>query len=75
MQSDSNSVLEVSKKTPEPPYGRLLVEGEEVALRIEERFREEAVVPTAAQMAREKREYGEVTPQWRCEHTRPAAPE
>lgn len=55
-------------RTPGPPKdpgeaaeqqgGRLLIEGEEVALRIEERFRDEAVEPSAAQLAREKREYG-----------------
>jgi len=46
------------KEAPEPYRGRLLVEGEEVALRIEERLRDEKVEPTAAQLAREKREYG-----------------
>jgi hypothetical protein len=46
------------KETPEPSVGRLLVEGEQVALRIEERLREESVEPTAAQLARERREYG-----------------
>jgi hypothetical protein len=46
------------KESPEPYRGRLLVEGEEAALRIEERFREETLEPTAAQLAREKREYG-----------------
>jgi hypothetical protein len=49
---------EEDKKKPEPPYGRLLVEGEQVAIRIEERLREERIEPTAAQLAREKREYG-----------------
>jgi hypothetical protein len=47
--------------TPEPkppPEGRLLVLGEEVEIRIEERFREEPRVPSAAELAREKREYG-----------------
>lgn len=42
----------------EPYHGRLLVEGEQVAFRIEERFREEPVQPTAAQLTREKREHG-----------------
>jgi hypothetical protein len=46
------------KQESEPYTGRLLVEGEQVALRIEERFREERIEPTAAQLAREKREYG-----------------
>jgi hypothetical protein len=40
----------------EPYIGRLLVEGEQVGLRIEERFRDQPVTPTAAQLAREKRE-------------------
>jgi|GEM_PF-300908 len=53
-----NSTREDSKGESEPYVGRLLVEGEQVALRIEERFREEAVEPPAAQLAREKREYG-----------------
>jgi hypothetical protein len=47
-----------SKEAPEPYRGRLLVEGEQVALRIEERLRDEVVEPTAAQLVREKREYG-----------------
>ena len=42
----------------EPHGGRLLVEGEQVGLKIEERFREDPVVPSTAQVAREKREYG-----------------
>jgi hypothetical protein len=46
------------KQESEPYIGRLLVEGEQVALRIEERFREERIEPTAVQLAREKREYG-----------------
>ena len=41
-----------------PPEGRLLVEGEEIEIRIEERFREEPRVPSAAELSREKREYG-----------------
>lgn len=41
----------------ESHVGRFLIEGEEVAFRIEERFRDERVEPTAAQLAREKREY------------------
>jgi hypothetical protein len=45
------------KKESEPYDGRLLVGGEQVALRIEERFRDEPIEPTAAQLAREKREY------------------
>jgi hypothetical protein len=44
---------------PDEPYtGRLLVEGEQVAFRIEERLREEPRSPTAAELARERREYG-----------------
>jgi len=43
---------------PPPPEGRLVVAGEEVEIRIEERFREEPRVPSAAELAREKREYG-----------------
>src|ERR1700733_1540742 len=42
----------------EPYRGRLLVEGEQVAFHIEERFRDEPIEPTAAQLVREKREYG-----------------
>lgn len=45
-----------------PPEGRLLVEGEEVEIRIEERFREEPRVPSSAELAREKREYGYYAP-------------
>jgi hypothetical protein len=43
---------------PEFPEGRLWVEGEEVAFRIEEKLREESRTPTAAELAREKREWG-----------------
>jgi hypothetical protein len=43
---------------PEPRMGRVVIEGEEVAFRIEERFRDEKREPTAAELAREKREYG-----------------
>jgi hypothetical protein len=49
---------ETAKSDPEPRIGRLVVEGEEVALRIEERFRDEKHEPTASELAREKREYG-----------------
>jgi hypothetical protein len=42
----------------EPVIGRFLVEGEHVGLRIEERLREEPRVPSAYEVAREKREYG-----------------
>jgi hypothetical protein len=45
-----------------PPEGRLSVLGEEVEIRIEERFREEPRVPSAAELAREKREYGYTAP-------------
>jgi hypothetical protein len=45
-------------KSSELSHGRLLVEGEQVAIRIEERLREERIEPSAAQLAREKREYG-----------------
>jgi hypothetical protein len=43
---------------PEVDFGRLLVEGEQIALRIEERRRDEARVPTAWELAKERREYG-----------------
>jgi hypothetical protein len=43
---------------PEFPEGRLWVEGEEISFRIEEKLREEPRVPTAAELAREKREWG-----------------
>jgi hypothetical protein len=48
---------------PEPPKsepapGRLWVEGEEIEFRIEEKLREEPLTPTAAELAREKREWG-----------------
>jgi hypothetical protein len=46
------------KVNTEPNNGRLLVEGEQVSFRIEERFRDEPCEPTAAELAREKREYG-----------------
>lgn len=44
--------------TPTHCSGHLCVEGERISFRIEERLREEARVPTAAEVAREKREYG-----------------
>ena len=62
------------KKKPEPPHGRLLVEGEQVAIRIEERLREERIEPTAAQLAREKREYGYHAPRKVSVPDRRAAP-
>jgi hypothetical protein len=43
---------------PQFPEGRLWVEGEEIAFRIEEKLREEPCTPTAAELAREKREWG-----------------
>ena len=43
---------------PEPALGRLWVEGEEIEFRIEEKVREEPRTPTAAELAREKREWG-----------------
>ena len=49
--------LEASAPKP-PPEGRLLILSEEVEIRIEERFREEPRVPSAAELAREKREWG-----------------
>ena len=58
LKTEANSAQGDSKEAPKRDCGRLLVEGEAVALRIEERFREEPVEPTAAQLAREKREYG-----------------
>jgi hypothetical protein len=42
----------------EPASGRLWVEGEEIEFRIEEKLREEPRTPTAAEIAREKREWG-----------------
>jgi hypothetical protein len=42
----------------EPAPGRLWVEGEEIEFRIEEKLREEPRIPTAAELAREKREWG-----------------
>jgi hypothetical protein len=57
---------EVEEKSPnadhkgeatEPNKGRLLVEGEQVAFLIEERFRIESREPSAHELAREKREY------------------
>jgi hypothetical protein len=42
----------------EPELGRLWIEGEEIEFRIEERVREEPRTPTAAELAREKREWG-----------------
>ena len=44
--------------SPESLNGYLAIEGERVGFRIEERFRDEPTEPTAAQLAREKREYG-----------------
>jgi hypothetical protein len=44
--------------SPESLNGYLAIEGERVGFRIEERFRDEPIEPTAAQLAREKREYG-----------------
>ena len=43
--------------TSEPRIGQLLVEGELVDFKIEERFRDEPCTPTAAQLQREKGEY------------------
>lgn len=40
------------------PLGQILIEAECVGLHIEERLREELRTPTAAELAREKREYG-----------------
>jgi hypothetical protein len=47
-------------EAPKPEFaeGRLWVEGEEISFRIEEKLREEPRVPTAAELAREKREWG-----------------
>jgi hypothetical protein len=47
---------EPQKSKPAP--GRLWVEGEEIEFRIEEKLREEPRTPTAAELAREKREWG-----------------
>jgi hypothetical protein len=46
------------KPKKEPCIGQLLVDGEHVAFRIEERVRDEPREPTAYELAREKREYG-----------------
>jgi hypothetical protein len=54
--------VEPAPEPKPPPEGRLLVLGEEVEIRIEERFREEPRVPSAAELAREKREYGYTAP-------------
>jgi hypothetical protein len=43
---------------PEAPPGRIWVESEEIAFRIEEKLRDEPRTPTAAELAREKREWG-----------------
>jgi hypothetical protein len=43
---------------PDPAPGRLWVEGEEIEFRIEEKTRDEPRTPTAAELAREKREWG-----------------
>jgi hypothetical protein len=45
------------KEAAEPHRGRLLVEGEQIAFRIEERIRTEAREPTAHELSRERREY------------------
>ena len=60
LQAEDRKTSSVSeeKKETEPHVGRLLVGNEQIALRIEERFRDEPIEPTAAQLAREKREYG-----------------
>jgi hypothetical protein len=39
-------------------YGRLLIDGEQVAFFVEERYREQAYVPTERELKREQREYG-----------------
>jgi hypothetical protein len=44
------------EQNPETQAGRLIVDGEQVAFRIEERFRSEPYQPTASELAREKRE-------------------
>jgi hypothetical protein len=54
---DPASEADKLKETAEPCRGRLLVEGEQVAFRIEERFRTEAREPTAHELSRERREY------------------
>jgi hypothetical protein len=40
------------------PAGRLLIENEQIAFSIEERYKDEPRTPTAHELAREKREYG-----------------
>lgn len=56
--SEGHGSIENAVDGAKPDVGCFLVEGEQVAFRIEERFREEPVEPTAAQLAREKRHYG-----------------
>jgi hypothetical protein len=56
MQDDKTKSSTDQKPDAEPFTGRILVEGEQVAFRVEERCRDEAVEPTAAQLARERRE-------------------
>lgn len=43
---------------PESLDGHLAIEGEHVGFRIDERFRDDPIEPTAAELTREKREYG-----------------
>ncbi len=59
VQAEDRKTSSVSeeKNESEPCVGRLLVGNEQIALRIEERFRDEPIEPTAAQLARETREY------------------
>lgn len=47
------------------PFGHLLIEGEPIGFRIEERLRDEKVEPTPAELAREKREWGYRAPRRR----------
>jgi hypothetical protein len=51
-----------SAPSPTEVRGELLVDGERVAFQIEERYREEKCEPTAAELAREKREYRYAAP-------------
>jgi hypothetical protein len=59
---DQKAEADNVKEAAEPYRGRLLVEGEQVAFRIEERVRTEAREPTAHELSRERREYNYHSP-------------
>jgi hypothetical protein len=52
------------KSKPPPVIGQLLVEGERISFRIEERMREEPRTPTPGELARERREYRYHAARW-----------